>query len=375
MNLQQARARYSADAKKFEALGVSFPNVRSYIPDGWGDSHQLAMDSDPAFQRFAGAMDAQPGLTTVPNTGIPAWLTTMIDPEVYEVLFSPLEATSIFDEVQKGDWTLNSVMFPTIEHTGETSAYGDYSNNGSVNANTNFPSRQPFLFQTIIQYGDRELDIAGEAKINWLNELNAAAAWVINQYQNTSYFFGIAGLQNYGFLNDPNLTAALAPSPKAYGNNKWVTNNVITATPNEIFLDIQSLIIQLINQSGGNINLKSNFVLALSPTSEFAITSTNSFDVNVSDLLKKNIPNLKIVSAVQYGEQSATNPQGVVGGNFAQMICTDVRKQKTGYVAYNLKMRAGRLIPDLSSYKQKMVGGTLGAVIRQPFAIASMIGI
>lgn len=40
-----------------------------------------------------------------------------------------------------------------------------------------------------------------------------------------------------------------------------------------------------------------------------------------------------------------------------------------------MKMRAGRLIPDLSSYKQKMVGGTLGAVIRAPFAIASMIGI
>jgi hypothetical protein len=147
----------------------------------------------------------------VTNTGIPAWLTTMIDPQVYEILFSPLEAKNIFDEVQKGDWTLNSVMFPTIEHTGETSAYGDYSNNGSVNANTNFPSRQPFLFQTILQYGDRELDVAGAAKINWLNELNGAAAWAINRYQNQTYFFGVQGLQNYGFLNDPNLTAALVP--------------------------------------------------------------------------------------------------------------------------------------------------------------------
>jgi len=372
MNLQEARAKFASDARRFHSMGVSFPNVQSYIPAGWGENVEMAFDG---LEGLRLAMDANPGITTVANTGIPVWLTTMIDPEVYEVLFSPLEATSIFDEVQKGDWTLNSVMFPTIEHTGETSAYGDYSNNGSVNANTNFPSRQPFLFQTIIQYGDRELDVAGAAKINWLNELNAAAAWVINQYQNTSYFFGISGLQNYGILNDPNLTAALTPSPKAYGNNKWVTNNVITATPNEIYLDIQSMIIQLINQSGGNINLKSNFVLALSPQSEFAITATNSFDVNVSDLIKKNLPNLKIVSAVQYGEESATNPQGVVGGNFAQMICTDVRKQKTGYVAYNLKMRAGRLIPDMSSYKQKMVGGTLGAVIRQPFAIASMIGI
>jgi hypothetical protein len=309
------------------------------------------------------------------NTGIPAFLTTMIDPQVYEILFAPLEAKEIYEEVQKGDWTTNSVMFPTIEHAGETSAYGDYSTNGTVSANTNFPSRQPFLFQTILQYGDRELDVAGAAKINWLSELNKAAAWVINRFQNQTYFFGVQNLQNYGILNDPNLTAALTPAPKSFGNNQWVTNNVITATPNEIYLDIQSLVLQLIQQSVGNINMKSNFVLALSPTSEFAITATNSFDVNVTDLLKKNIPNLKIVSAMQYQVASAINPQGVVGGNFAQLICTDVRGQKTGYVAYNLKMRTGRLVADMSSYKQKLVGGTLGAVLRQPFSIASMLGI
>lgn len=362
MNLIEARSSFASHKRRHEARGVVFPDVTQYIPDGWADNIELAMD-------------AQPALTTQPNTGIPVWLSTMIDPQVYEILFSPLEAKNIFDEVQKGDWTLNSVMFPTVEHTGETSAYDDYSNNGVVNANTNFPSRQPFLFQTIIQYGDRELDVAGLAKINWLNELNASAAWAINRFQNQSYFFGVKYLQNYGFLNDPNLTAALTPSPKAYGNNQWVTNNVITATPNEIFLDIQSLVLQLIQQSGGNINMKSNFVLALSPTSEFAITATNSFDVNVMDLISKNIPNLKIISAIQYGVTSASNPQGVVGGNFAQMICTDIRGQKTGFVAYNIKMKAGRLVPDLSSYKQKMVAGTLGAIIRQPFGIASMIGI
>jgi hypothetical protein len=362
MNLLEARTKFSSYKRQFETKGVVFPDVTSFIPDGWGEDIEMAMD-------------AQPQLTTTPNNGIPAMLSTMIDPSIYEILFSPLEAKNIFDEVQKGDWTLSSVMFPTVEHTGETSAYDDYSNNGSVGANVNFPSRQPFLFQTIIQYGDRELDVAGLAKINWLNELNASAAWAINRFQNQSYFFGMQGLQNYGFLNDPNLAAALTPSPKAFGNNQWVTNNVITATPNEIFLDIQSLVLQLIQQSGGNINMKSNFVLALSPTSEFAITATNSFDVNVMDLISKNIPNLKIVSAVQYGVSSASNPQGVVGGNFAQLICTDVRGQKTGFVAYNVKMRAGRLVPDMSSYKQKMVGGTLGAVIRAPYAIASMIGI
>jgi hypothetical protein len=367
MNRHEAVAAFANERKTYESSGAVFENVRMYIPDGWKHDFELAMDQGLA-------QDAQPQLTTSQNTGIPVWLSTMIDPTVYEILFSPLRAADILGEVKKGDWTLNSVMFPTAEHTGEVSSYDDYVNNGSVSTNLNFPSRQPYLYQTILQYGDRELDVAGLAKINWVSELNAAAAWALNRYQNQTYFFGVRGLQNYGILNDPNLTAALTPGPKAFGNNQWITNGIVTATPNEIYLDIQSLIIQLITQSGGNINQESPFVLALSPASKFALTATNSFDVNVSDLLKQ-IPNLKIIDAIQYQAQSTANPQGVVGGNFMQLICTEVRGQKTGFCAFNEKMRSHRLIPDLSSWKQKLSGGTMGAVIRQPFAIASMLGI
>ena len=359
---------FNNERKTYESSGAIFENVRMFIPDGWKHDFDLAMDQGGF------AMDAQPQLTTSQNTGIPVWLSTMIDPTVYEILFSPLRAADILGEVKKGDWTLNSVMFPTAEHTGEVSSYDDYSNNGTVNTNLNFPSRQPYLYQTILQYGDRELDVAGLAKINWVSELNAAAAWALNRYQNQTYFFGVAGLQNYGILNDPNLTAALTPGPKAYGNNLWITNGIVTATPNEIFLDIQALVIQLILQSGGNINQESEFVLALSPISKAAITAVNSFDVNVSDLMKQ-FPNIRIIDAIQYQAQSSSNPQGVVGGNFMQLICTTVRGQKTGFCAFNEKMRAHRLIPDLSSWKQKLSGGSMGSIIRQPFAICSMLGI
>ncbi len=367
MNRQEAVSAFSAERGKYESNGAIFENARMFVPDEWKYNFDLAMDQGFAY-------DAQPTLTTAPNTGIPVWLSTMIDPTVYEILFSPLRAAEILGEVKKGDWTLNSVMFPTAEHTGETSAYDDYSNNGVVNTNLNFPSRQPFLYQTIMQYGDRELDVAGLAKINWVSELNAAAAWALNHYQNQTYFLGVAGLQNYGILNDPNLTAALTPGPKAYGNNQWITNGIPTATPNEIYLDIQALAIQLITQSGGNINQESPFVLALSPQSKLALTATNSFDVNVSDLLKE-FPNLKIIDAIQYGVQSSSNPQGIVGGNLLQLICTTVRGQQSGFCAFNEKMRAHRLIPDLSSWKQKLSGGSMGAVIRQPFAFAQMLGI
>lgn len=362
MNFQEARTAFMADVAQFESLGAVFPDVTSYIPTAWKKDHRLAFD-------------AQPALATAPNSSIPTMLTTMIDPAIYEILFAPLKAAEILGEVKKGDWTDQTAMFPTVEHTGEVSSYGDYSTNGSAGANTNFPQRQSYLYQTVEQYGELEVARAGVARINWISELNQAAARALNTFQNYTYFFGVQGLQNYGLLNDPNLSGPLTPAPKAFGNNRWITNGVITATANEIYADIQSLLLQLIQQTQGLVNKETPVVLALSPGSEFALTATNSFNVNVNDLLKKNIPNIRIVSAVQYGVQAADNPQGVAAGNFVQMIAETVGGQQTGYCAFNEKMRSHPLIRDLSSWKQKMTAGTWGAIIRQPFAISSMIGI
>jgi hypothetical protein len=57
------------------------------------------------------------------------------------------------------------------------------------------------------------------------------------------------------------------------------------------------------------------------------------------------------------------------------MICESVEGQQTGFAAYNEKMRAHAIIKAMSSFKQKVSAGTWGTVIRQPFAIASMIGV
>ena len=62
------------------------------------------------------AMDAQPELVTLSNSGIPAFLSTYIDPKVIEVLVAPMKATEIVgEETKKGDWTLETSMFPIVE--------------------------------------------------------------------------------------------------------------------------------------------------------------------------------------------------------------------------------------------------------------------
>ncbi len=324
----------------------------------------------PEFARNANlAFDAQPALVTASNAGIPAWLTMWTDPDFVEVLVAPMRAAEVLGEVKKGDWLTETATFPVVERTGEVSSYGDYSNNGSAGANVNFPQRQSYHYQTFTQWGEKELERMGLAKIGWAAQQNMASALTLNKFQNLTYFFGVSGLQNYGILNDPNLTAPIQPGPKAFGpvaNGPWITAGVITATANEVYTDIQSLFVRLVNQSNGLIDQNTKMTLALSPTSALALTATNSFNVNVSDLLAKNFPNIRIVSAPEYA---------TAAGNLVQLIADQVEGQDTGYCAFTEKMRAHPVIVLASAYQQKKSQGTWGAIIRQPFAIAQMLGV
>jgi hypothetical protein len=359
----EAKAAFAQDVSEHEARGVIIPGAVSYLTEGMKRDYGLAMDALPA-------------LNTAPNAGVPSMLTTYVDPTVYEVVFSPQKAVEVAGERKIGDWTMQTAMFPTIEHTVEVSSYGDFNTNGHAGANTNFPQRQAYLFQTIKEYGDLELERAGLARINWASELDRAAASGLNRFQNLTYFFGVAGIANYGLLNDPSLPAALTPGVKGNGNgNVWIFNNSPNATANEIFADIQALVIKLIGQSGGLVDAESRMTLGMSPIANGALATTNSFGISVEDLIKKNYPNMRIVTAVQYGALSATNPQGVAAGNYLQLIADEVEGQETSYCAFNEKLRAHPLFRDLSSYKQKVTAGTWGAIIRQPFAVASMVGI
>ena len=326
------------------------------------------------------AMDAVNGLpgplSTDPNAALPWMLTSTIDPEIIRILFTPLEFADILGERKAGSWTDQTWFFPYVESTGEVSSYDDFVNNGRAGANFNFPQLQSYLFQVILQYGDLQVDRAGLAKINWVSELGLAAADLLNRYQNLTYAFGVAGLQSYGILNNPNLTAALTPATKAWGGTGWFNNGAPAATANEVYNDVISLVTQLVAQTNGTLDIKSPMTLAMSPQSEVAMTFTNSFGVSVADLMKKGYPNLEIKTAPQYGQQTSTNPQGYsTGGNFIQLIAKSLMRQTVAYCAYNEKLRAHKIVPELSSFKQKQTSGTWSTVLRTPAGCAQMLGI
>ena len=359
----EAKQAFAMDKAEFEARGVILPEASAYMTDAVRRDYTVAMDS-------------LPGLNTNANSGVPTMLTTFIDPTIYEVLFQPMKAVEIAGEKKHGSWLDKTAMFPVVEHTGEVSSYGDFANNGRAGLNTNWPQRQSYLFQVIKNYSDYELEAAGLGRINYVAELDKSAATQLAKFTNLSYFYGVQGLQNYGIINDPALAASLTPGVKSAGNgNVWVYNNAPNATANEIFTDIQTLVIKLITQTGGLVDNESKMTLALSPASDGALATTNSFGISVYDMIKKNYPGLRIVTATQYGALGATNTQGNAGGNFVQLIAEEIEGQQTVYCAYNEKMRAHPLIRDVSSYRQKVTGGTWGAIIRMPVAIVSMLGV
>jgi len=362
--LEEGRAAFLAHRDKMIEQGASWHNgaePRGFMPDNF------SMDM---------ALDALPTLMTDPNAGIPAMLTTWIDPETYRVVFARLMAAEIVgDERKRGDWAEQTAMFPIAESTGETTAYGDYSEGtAESDINANWPQRQQFLFQSVIQYGDLEIDRYAKARINLAGEKQVARARNLNTFMNTAYFFGVAGLQNYGLVNDPLLSASLSPATKAYGGTAWQVGTQTRASANEIFTDIQSVITQAVSQTGGLANQDSPMTLAMSPISAMALTTTNAFNVNVEDLLKKNFKNLEVKKAVQYGAASAGNPQGAAA-SFMQLVVHEVEGQKTAFCAFGEKLRAFPIIRRESSYRQKAASGSWGTVIRFPAGISSMAGI
>ncbi len=339
-----------------QQAGIVFMGVPNadFQAEGAASSLRIAQDGF--------ACDAQPSLVTVSNSGIPAFLSTFVDPKLIEVLVSPMKAAEVTgEEIKKGDWTTQTAMFPVVESTGQTAAYGDYSESGNAGANTNFPSRQSFHYQVMTQWGERELEMAGLARIDWANRVNIASALTLNKFQNKTYFFGVDGLQNYGLLNDPSLSAAISPTTKAATGTSW-TN----ATALEVLADVQKLYAQLQSQANGLVDLDSKMTLAMSPTAEIALTKTTEFNVNVADILKKNFPGMTVKTAPEYSTES---------GELVQLMVDESEGQRTASCAFTEKMRAHPIVVQSSSFKQKKSQGTWGTIIFRPFLIAQMLGV
>lgn len=306
------------------------------------------------------AQDA--ALITTPNTTVPAELLAYIDPMVIEILTAPRRAREIFGEEKKGDWTTPYMKWRVDEMTGKTEPYSDYANGTTSGVNSEWQTRVQYVFQTSITYGDFEVDMSSTAKVNLAASKQRAAANVIDIDQNRFYLLGVAGKEIYGILNDPNLPAAItAGATGTGGSTKWADKTTV-----QIYDDVRALFAQLSEQSSGLIDKDTPLKLCLSPELAVGLGAATDFNVSVLDMLKRYFTRIDIVTVPELHSMTA--------GETMFLIAPEVNGQRSGTLAFGEKMRAGRVVPDLSSFRQKFVGTTYGGIVLMPFAFAQMTG-
>ena len=320
-----------------ETFGIHFPGAVDYRNSGLGmDAANSLLAGDAAPPNAL-----QSPMITAMGAGVPAYLSNFLDPELMRIITSPVKSVAIFGEQKKGDWTTLTATFPIIESAGEVAAYGDYSQNGSVGANVNYEPRQSYHFQTYTRWGDKELEMAGLARIDWAAEQNIASALVFNKAFNKINFFGVSGMENYGWLNDPSLPAAMTPGTKTAGGTTWAKGTGL-----EIWLDIQSLFKQLQLQLQGNLDMDAKMKLVCSPLVQttFLTPMSNTYGSgSVEEYVHKAFPNLTIETAVEYTTGS---------GELVQLFVESVQGQSIGFCGFTEKMRAHAIVRDTSSVLQ-----------------------
>lgn len=337
----------ATEFEQYEGLGITgFP--RRFL--GNSDIERIA------------ANDA--ALTTTANQGVPAWMTLYTFPDVIKVLVAKRAAEQIFTPSRTGSYGDKTAQFPIVEYTGDIAPYADYSTEGRSGYNVNYPKREAYYFQNYSEYGDMEMAVMSKGRIQAAAEKQTAAALAIKIAHNKIWFHGVEGLDNYGILNDPNLSAPIAPLTGSVGDT-WDEK-----TTKEIYEDVLALFTKLNAQAGANLrdgwSMDDKLILCVSNLVAPLLHKATDFNVSALEMIKKSFPNIELVTAPEY----TTN-----GGELVQLIAPEVFGQRTGLLGYTELMKVHGVVRRESSFREKNSASNFGAVILQPFAVAQMLGV
>lgn len=301
-------------------------------------------------------------MVTAANSGVPVEFTSYIDPMVIPILTATRGAREIFGEAKKGDWTTSYARFQTSEITGEVEAYTDYGQGGASDVNPTFPVRTQYIYQTNIRYGDREVDVASRARLQLAADKQRAAATVIDIASNKFALYGVAGLEIYGLLNDPNLPAVVSSLPNADTKTLWAEKST-----KEIYEDVLYLFGKMADRGAGHIDANTELVLATSPATQVQLGKATDFNISARQMLETYFPRIRFVALPELATST--------GGTSILLVAPTIEGLPTAQIGFSEKFRAMRLIPESSSFHQKFVGSSYGTIIYRPFAIGKMTGV
>ena len=308
------------------------------------------------------AMDAAIPLITGANVGLPELFASYVDPEVIEIMTAPLAAESLFEPAKTADWKDDISVMKEIEAVARTAAYSDFGKGVTSDVNINFPTREHYRFQTLIEVGDLETERTAAAKINLLSEKQQAAARAIAQDRNEFALFGVSGMDIYGLLNEPNLPAAIAPTTEG-GATAWATKG-----PVGIYNDVLKLFADMQKRTQGLVKFDTPMVLAIPPAVAGYLAGVTQLGVApVMEMVSKHFPNLRVETVAQLEDET--------GVQKVMLIAQSIQGKKVGRMGFSDLLRTSRTVMGHTSLSQKWSAGTTGCMLYRPMGVSTMTGV
>lgn len=276
-----------------------------------------------------------------------------------------------------GSWEDQEIVQGMLEPAGTATEYGDFTNIPLTSWNTNFERRTIVRGELGMLVGMLEEARSSAMRLNSAETKRQQSAVGLEVMRNAIGFYGWYGGKNrtFGFLNDPNLPAAITSTTQ----NGWAT-----ATFQQIINDIRIMVQQLRVNSQDQINPEDvQLVLAL-PTNVIDFFSiTTDFGISVRDWIRNTYPQLRIVSAPElmgavedpdnpgeydnvaylYAEEIDSTIDGSTddGSTFMQLV-------QTKFMTLGVEKRA-------KSYVEDYANATAGVLLKRPYAVVRMVGI
>lgn len=272
-----------------------------------------------------------------------------------------------------GDWSDKTIGIRTAELVGRAQVYGDLTNVPLSSYMASIEERGVVRFEAGFQV--TKLEAERQAKLGY-NAEDYKRRGVIESLKLSSEDVGFYGYNSttsriFGFLNDPNLPAYNAAA------KKWITSGAVTATFEEMQLDINKMVGGLDAQSGGRFSDERLLTLALPQGYRIVmgVTSTTYNSGTLGEWLKATYPNLRIVYVPQLLNAIAAGVNGAYL-YFDSVTDTDSTFSNATFLQiipseYTLLGRR----QELKGFVEAATNATAGVICAYPWAVYRTSGI
>jgi hypothetical protein len=308
---------------------------------------------------------------SVPSNGVDPIINTIFSNRVFMQLLQPTISRRVSHEYQLGVWETESVRIPTVSYDGHSEIYADYGSGGMSTINSNWVARDTLRMMTTVSYGELEIQMYGQAKIDAIGQKREGMAERIKLEQDKVWFFGYAGKQVYGLLNAPELANKLATSPNGVsGFSYWSTKTYLEMVSDVIALQAK---IQVSTMSRADC-YRDKFYLMVPPCNMAYFATPGPFGFpSLKTYLLETYPGMEIVGAQFL--QGTGSPIGSSTPNYMAIIYEEVGGQECALNVFQQLLKAFPVIPRETYWNQVFSWTISGFYGSQSSGIYLMMGV